>query len=128
MRFTLLLAALVALAACATPATPSAASDPAPSQAAAPAPSRAVQLLNAAGRANAPTQAEIEGVLGHADIVRQDGAGAALTYRLEHCALLLLFEADERNALRLTEAHPGARRAGETVPNLDQCAAEAASR
>lgn len=85
-------------------------------------------MLRSAGGSDAPTQAEIERLFGRADIVRQEGAGAALTYRLESCALMLLFAADARNAMRLTEAHPSARRAGDTAPPLDQCAAEAAAR
>jgi hypothetical protein len=85
-------------------------------------------LLAAAGRANAPTQAEIERAFGPADIARRDGAGAALTYRLDHCALFLVFAADERNAMRLREANPGARRGGEAAPGLEQCADEAAAR
>lgn len=127
MRHIALLAALLVLFACATPPPPSpAATTAAPPPAAAP--SRVSQLLAAAGAPNAPTQAEVERILGHADIARQDGAGAALTYRLEHCALLLLFAADAGNALRLAEAHPSARRSGEAAPSLAQCAAEASAR
>jgi len=85
-------------------------------------------LLARAGAADAPTQAEIARALGQADIVRQDGVGVAMTYRLEHCALLLLFAADDRNAMRLREAHPSARRAGEAAPSLAQCGAEADAR
>jgi hypothetical protein len=81
--------------------------------------------LSAAGRADAPTQSEIERLLGAPAISRQDGAGAALTYRLERCALLLVFAADARNAMRLAEAHPSARRSGEAAPTLNECAAEA---
>jgi hypothetical protein len=85
-------------------------------------------MLAAAGRDNAPTLGEVERVFGRADLARQDGAGAALTYRLEGCALLLLFEADEQNTLRLTEAHASARRVGEAAPSLEQCAGAAALR
>jgi hypothetical protein len=85
-------------------------------------------MLRSAGGADAPTQAEVERAFGRADIVRQEGAGASLTYRLENCALLLLFAADGRNTMRLSEAHPSARHAGEAAPSLDQCAAEAARR
>lgn len=85
-------------------------------------------MLNASGRADAPTQAEIERAFGPPDIARQDGAGAALTYRYEQCALLLLFEADARNAMRLAQSHPSARRAGEATPSLAQCATEADAR
>ena len=127
MRVLVSFAALLLLAACAS-------SGPAPGPAVAStpnvtgAPSRASQLLAAAGGASAPTRADIEHAFGPADIVRQDGAGAALTYRYDTCALLLLFSTDSRNALRLREAHPSARRAGAAAPTLDQCAAEAAAR
>lgn len=123
------LAAAVFLTACASTGAPPAAAPSAPATTAAPQTgSRAAQLLAAAGRDNAPTQAEIERAFGRPDIARQDGAGAALTYRLEHCALLLLFRADGRNAMRLNEAHASARRAGEAAPTLEQCAAEASAR
>ena len=85
-------------------------------------------MLAAAGSADAPTQSEVERELGPADISRRDGAGAALTYRLEHCALLLLFAADARNEMRLAEANPSARRAGSEAPTLGQCADEASER
>jgi hypothetical protein len=129
MRIAASLIALMFLAACAT-AAPSSAPQPSggPAAGAAPAQSRLTQMLAAAGSANAPTQAEIERAFGPADITRQDGAGAALTYRLENCALLLLFAADARNAMRLTQSHPSARRAGEAAPSLNQCATEADAR
>lgn len=66
--------------------------------------------------------------MGQPDLVRREGAGAAITYRYQQCALLLLFTADERNTMRLREASPGARQAGATAPTLDQCAAEADAR
>lgn len=126
MRIALVLAALAALCACATvpaPAMPA----PATQAAASSGGSRTQHLLAAAGRPDAPTRAEIERVFGQPDLARQDGAGAALTYRLQSCALLLLFEADQRNALRLSEAHASPRRAGEAAPSLEQCANEATS-
>jgi hypothetical protein len=83
--------------------------------------------LRSAGAANAPSQQDVERLFGQADIVRREGAGAALTYRFETCALLLLFAADNRNTMRLQEAHPSARH-GDAVPTLDQCAVEAAAR
>ncbi len=67
-------------------------------------------------------------MFGAPDITRREGAGAALTYRLESCALLLLFAADEHNQMRLTEVHPSARRSGEPAPSLETCAAEVAAR
>jgi hypothetical protein len=117
------------LAACATTAAPSAPSAPTATQPAATAPTstRHAQALHAAGSGDAPTRAEVERLFGRADIVRQDGAGAALTYRLETCALLLLFSSGDGNSMRLTEAHPSARSGG-AAPSLDQCAAEAARR
>jgi len=128
MRFIALLTAAAFLAACASTA-PSAPSAPSTTTSATPsASSRTAQLLERAGRDNAPTQSEIERALGAADITRRDGAGAALTYRLPNCALLLLFAADSRNTMRLTQANPGPRRAGEATPSLQQCAAEADAR
>jgi hypothetical protein len=127
MRFISPLLISIVLGACATTPAPTTAPPPS-AESPAVAPSRAAQLLDAAGRADAPTQAEIERVLGHADIARQDGAGAALTYRFEHCGLLLLFESDAHNTLRLKETHPSPRRAGEATPSVEQCAAEAPAR
>jgi hypothetical protein len=126
MRFTFASAALLLLAACAT-AAPTAQA-PASAPTAAPTSSRAAQVLASAGRANAASRADLERALGAPDIERQEGAGVALTYRLDSCALLLLLTADARNEMRLAEAHASARRAGEPTPSLDQCAAEAAQR
>jgi hypothetical protein len=85
-------------------------------------------LLRRAGGADAPSEQEVARLMGRPDLVRREGAGAAITYRFEQCALLLLFTADERNTMRLREAAPGARQAGATAPTLDQCAAEADAR
>ncbi|MBC7770667.1 MAG: hypothetical protein H7124_17935 [Phycisphaerales bacterium] len=126
MRFLIISAALL-LGACATP-SPSAPSAPARTEAASPSTSRAAQLFAAAGRADAPSQAEVERALGAPDIMRREGAGAAWTYRLENCALLLLFSADPRNEMRLAEVHSSARSPGGAAPSLEQCAAEAAAR
>ena len=84
--------------------------------------------MASAGRADAPSRAELDRAFGAPDIERREGAGVALTYRLESCALLLLLTADARNEMRLAEAHPSARRAGETAPSLAQCADEASRR
>jgi len=126
MRFLACLTAAALLGACATAAAPSTPS----ASATAPAPqsSRFATLLAAAGRSDAPTQREIERAFGPADISRNDGAGAALTYRLDTCALLLLFTADARNEMRLAQANPSARRAGAATPSLEQCASEAGAR
>jgi hypothetical protein len=128
MRFGALLVATLLLAACAT-AHPSSAPAAAVQPAGDPAhSSRIAQLLASAGRADAPSRAEVDRAMGAPDIERRDGAGMALTYRLESCALLLLLTADARNEMRLAEAHAGPRRAGEPAPTLEQCAAEATQR
>ena len=129
MRFISLFTALALVSACATaaPVAVSAPSTTSAAPAAAPS-SRAAQALALAGRPNAPTPADIERVLGRPDVSRQDGAGAALTYRLDTCALLLLFTADAHNTMRLNEAHPSARHPGQEAPSVDQCATEAAAR
>jgi hypothetical protein len=120
----------VVLSACAT-STPAPIATAAPPTAAAAVPATplpAANILTSAGRANAATMDQIARALGAADITRQDGAGTALTYRLDHCALLLLFTADQRNVMRLAEADPSPRRSGDPIPSLDQCVAEAHAR
>ncbi|MGE3142797.1 MAG: hypothetical protein AB7L65_05710 [Hyphomonadaceae bacterium] len=126
MRFRpLLLTSLLALAACASaPAGPAAPAAPG----AAPAASAAEAMLRGAGGARAATLEAVERALGPADVSRRDGRGAALTYRYETCALLLIFAADSRGALRLAQANPGARRANEPAPDLAVCAAQAQAR
>lgn len=128
MKKHILSLAVLALAACATaPAATNDAPSPTPSVSPDASSSRLAQMLAAAGRADAPTRSAIERSFGAADVVRQDGAGVALTYRLETCALLLLFTADGRNEMRLAQAHASARRGG-VAPSLEQCAAEASAR
>lgn len=128
MRFIASLAALASLAACAT-AAPSApaANGATPTTPASTSSSRQAQLLRSAGGSNAASQQDVERVFGNADIVRREGAGTALTYRYETCALLMLFAADGHNTMRLQEAHPSARHGTGAAPSLDQCATEAAA-
>ena len=132
MRFSVILLSAAILAACET--TPPSASAPAavvattPAAVVAPTTSRGARLLAQAGQANAPTRAETERLFGAADIIRQDGAGAALTYRLSTCALLLVFQADGGNVLRLADAHASARQPSLASPSLEQCASEAEAR
>ena len=126
MRFISFVVSALLLSACAT-STPSVSSAPV-AAARDGQPDEIAALLQRAGAADAPTPDAIQRALGAADIARQDGVGVALTYRLEHCALLLLFAADARNQMRLREAHAGARRVGELAPSLEVCAAEAGAR
>jgi|CXWL01.1.fsa_nt_gi hypothetical protein len=125
MRF--LLTASLLLSACATsvPAAPPPLTAPAPIPDAPSPPSPQWEMLRSAGHDTGPTQAEIVRLFGAPAISRQEGASAALTYRLETCALLMLFEPDARNVQRLTIVHASARRAGAPAPSLEQCAAEA---
>jgi hypothetical protein len=84
--------------------------------------------LASAGQSNAPNLAVVERAMGPADIRRQDGAGLALTYRMESCALLLLFAADAQNHMHLAVTHPSARHPNQPPPSLEQCAEEARAR
>jgi len=127
MRFISLLAAFTLLAACATAAPSGPASTPSQAPSAGSS-SRAAALFASAGRADAASQRDVERVFGAPDISRREGAGAAWTYRLESCALLLLFAADGRNEMRLAEVNASARRAGAATPSIEQCAAEASAR
>ena len=124
--FAAILSAAILTACASTPASaPAPAVTPVAPAVVAPMSNRGAQLLAQAGRADAPTRADIERTFGAADITRQDGAGVALTYRLNTCALLLVVTADARNAMRLADAHASARQAGQAAPTLDQCGAEA---
>lgn len=124
----LIYAAAVLVSACATvPTEPTAGAPPTPAAPTA-SDSRAARLLAAAGQADAPTRAAIERELGQADIARQEGAGLSLTYRLPTCALLLLFTTNERSEMRLQQAHVSPRHAGDALPTLERCAAEANAR
>ncbi len=128
MRILALFAAAFLLVACATAAPPAPPVGPQTSVANPSGPPPLLPYLTAAGRADAPSVAEIERVAGQPDVRRNDGAGAALTYRLETCALLLVFTADAGNELRLAQTYASARRGGGAAPSLEQCAREAAAR
>jgi hypothetical protein len=125
MRFAYALASLVLLAACASAASPSASTAPPATNPRAPG---LAGLLASAGQNNAPSLTLIERTMGPADIRRQDGAGLALTYRMEHCALLLLFAPDSANLMKLAVTHQSAREPGQPTPSLEQCAAEVQDR
>lgn len=125
----LISSAAILLSACSTaPPSTNPISPSAPSVPTNAAESRAARLLAAAGQPDAPTRAAIERELGQPDIARQEGQGLSLTYRLPSCALLLLFAANERNELRLEQAHVSPRRTGDALPTLERCAAEANAR
>lgn len=128
-RFVPLVSAALALSACAT-TTPAAAptapvaSTPAPQSTSGNGP--IARFARGAGATGAPI-ADVERALGAPDLRRQEGAGAILTYRLETCALMLVFTNGE-GGLRLAEAHTGPRRAGQTPPSVEQCDSEFAAR
>ncbi|HVY83989.1 MAG TPA: hypothetical protein VG943_02575 [Caulobacterales bacterium] len=132
MRSTiLLLGAASLLAACATTSAstaPVAPVGPPPTVASATPQSPLAAMLANAGRPNAPDLAAVERAFGQADIRRQDGAGTLLTYRLDTCALMLIFTADGQNAMRLSEAHADPRRVGAPAPSIEQCANEVSAR
>ena len=82
-------------------------------------------VLVRAGASGAPSLAEVERTLGPADVARRETEGALLTYRLDTCALVLGFSADnDRNEMRLALAQPGARSPGTAAPTLADCANE----
>jgi hypothetical protein len=111
------------LTSCETAPTPVA--PPAP---AAPAPTAATDDPLAALGPGVLTPDDAAKLFGPADVDRRDGAGAMLAYRLEGCALLLLFAQDESGALRLSEARSGERRVGVAPLPLRECVAAARAR
>ncbi|MBL8549861.1 MAG: hypothetical protein JNJ73_07730 [Hyphomonadaceae bacterium] len=100
----------------------------APTPAAAPAPTPLATLLARAGQADAPSLTALSRTFGQPDVQRREGAGAILTYRLESCALVLVFAADGRNEFRLSEASAQPARAEAQAPELAECAAAAEAR
>lgn len=125
----LLILVLAALSACAAPApAPVAPSAPVVQPPPAARESEASRLIGRAGGADAPTMEALVRVLGAADVSRQEGVGAMLTYRSDSCALVLMFTADARNEMRLREALSMPRREGEQAPALAQCVTAAEAR
>lgn len=88
---------------------------------------RLAQYLSTNG-ADAPRLEQVQNVLGAPDVARREGAGAALTYRYETCALLIVFAADESGGMRLQQTFAEARRARVDAPDLQSCAREALAR
>ena len=114
------------LAGCATATTTS--SNVSPTPAATAAPSTPGALLAQAGRPDAPTLAALTRTFGRPDLERREGAGAILTYRLDSCALVLVFAADARNEFRLSEASAQPAAPEMQAPQLEDCAAAAEAR
>ena len=113
------------VAGCASTATTNA--GPAPTPVAA-APATPGTMLSRAGQADAPTLAALQSAFGTPDLERREGAGAILTYRLDSCALVLVFVADPRNEFRLSEASAQPARPELQAPSLADCAAAAEAR
>jgi hypothetical protein len=83
----------------------------------------ALVVLQRAGQPNAPDSAGVRALIGAPDIVRQDGRGALMTWRLPSCALVLGF-ADNR----LQTVDVSAPKAGAPAPALSTCVNEARAR
>lgn len=81
--------------------------------------------------AGAPDAIALDAALaafGPADVDRREGRGAILTWRLERCALILVFAADATGRLRAQAAEAGPRRAGAPSASLEECVAAAQAR
>jgi hypothetical protein len=120
-------APLLLLAACATaPAAPDAGENlpVAPPAPAVSSRSSALDLLARSGQADAPTIGGVQAALGSPDVERREAAGAIVTYRLESCALVLLFATDTQNQMRLVGVERAARLPGAETPSLEACASE----
>ena len=112
-RATLLLAAGLAAAGCATTTAPV-------SPAAARAPAKAVFLV--ADFENA-TAAQIDEKLGLPALTRIEGPGEFRRYTLARCALIIILYPDDKGARRAATLHAGALVSGEEAPTLDECLA-----
>ena len=81
-------------------------------------------FLSTSGEA-APALLDVERVMGSPDIMRREGEGMALTYRLDTCALLLVLRSEADAPAQLSGVYPGPRRGGAAEPTLQTCAREA---
>jgi hypothetical protein len=87
-----------------------------------------VAALRRAGAGDAMTPEGARTLFGRADVERVDGAGAMLTYRLQTCALALVFAAPPGGDLRLGAVEAAARDPRGPTPSLAQCVTEARAR
>jgi hypothetical protein len=87
-----------------------------------------VAALRRAGAGDAMTPEGARVLFGRADIERVDGAGAMLTYRMQTCALALVFAAPNGGDLRLGAIEAAARNPRTPAPSLAQCVSEARAR
>jgi len=87
-----------------------------------------VGAIRRSGAADAMTVEGARILFGKADVERQEGAGAIMTYRTTDCAMTLVFAADNAGDLRLSAAQAVARDQRAAIPPLDKCVRQAIGR
>lgn len=120
MRLLFTFAALALLAACASASPQASRADFSGVASAA--------VLSGAGGPAAITFEQAQRMFGPADVVRREGAGGLLSYRLPGCALALGFARDRAGELRLSVVEAGPPTPRGAPPSLAQCAAAAETR
>lgn len=111
-------AGLLVLAGCATAVGEKRAQETVPLNGPAPAP--AFLASDFVGKAGA----ELDALLGEADLTRIEGAGEYRNYRLADCALIVILYPDESGVKRVRSIDAGALISGEPAPDLDGCLAQ----
>lgn len=116
MRSILMILAMTAASACATPGAggPAAAGDVSPIRG-----EPAFVVSNIEGK----TGADLDALLGAPDLKRVEGQGEFRRYMLADCALLVILYPDEKGAVRATTVDASALKSGEEKPDLDRCLA-----
>lgn len=82
-------------------------------------PRPALPPMSLTGRSDAQVRAQ----LGEPDVARREAGGALWTYASDSCALLVFFQVQGREGLRVTGASAGPRQRGQGTPELEACIA-----
>lgn len=67
--------------------------------------------------------AELDSILGPADLSRSEGVGEFRRYRMRLCSLIVVLYPDDSGVKRATNISAGSLRSGDEKPNLDACLA-----
>jgi hypothetical protein len=73
------------------------------------------------------SEAQVRARLGQPQIARREAGGAMWTYAGEACALMVFFQVQGREGLRVTGAQAGPRQRGQRAPETEACIAATAA-
>lgn len=73
------------------------------------------------------SEAQVKARLGTPEVARREAGGALWTYATEACALMVFFQSQGREGLRVTGAQAGPRQRGQRAPEVEACIAATAA-